>query len=296
MTFLSLNQFFREEFGGRVQKIPLDAGLGCPNRDPVTGRGGCIYCNPRGSGTGAWAKGHGIREQLLDGMRWARRRYRARLFMAYFQSYSNTFGSLEQLEALYRQAAAFPEVVGVAIGTRPDCVNQQVLELIARIFRGRMVWMEYGLQSASDETLHRIGRGHSVQAFADAVELTRNFPFRVCAHVMFGLPGEGRREMLATVRFLKKVGIDGIKFHQLYVIKQTRLHRLYERGEYQPVSMEEYAAIVAEALRILPPGTVIQRLTGDPAPGELVAPSWASRKQEIISLINHYMETGRIGG
>ena len=293
MTFLSLNGFLRRRFGRRVQKIPLDAGLSCPNRDPVTGVGGCIYCNLRGSGTGAFQQGRSIREQLVQGVEWARRRYRARAFIAYFQSFSNTFAPLERLEELYSQAASFPDIVGVAIGTRPDCVDREVLELVNRIFDGKMVWMEYGLQSASDRTLKTINRGHAVQDFIEAVSLTRKFPFLICAHVIFGLPGENRVDMLETARLLKALRIDGVKFHQLYVARHTELHRLYERGQYEPVSMEEYAQAVADAIRILPDETVIQRLTGDPAPGELVAPEWAGRKAGIIKCINRCL--GSVG-
>ncbi len=290
MTFLSLNEFLRQRFGRRVQKIPLDAGLSCPNRDPVTGLGGCIYCNIQGSGTGAFQKGRSIREQLAQGMEWARKRYRARSFIAYFQSFSNTFAPLERLEDLYRQAASFPDIVGVAIGTRPDCVDRQRLKLVKRIFEGRMVWMEYGLQSASDRTLERINRGHTVQDFIDAVNLTREFPFLICAHVIYGLPGENRADMLETARLLKELEIDGVKFHQLYVAMNTELHRLYESGWYEPVTMEEYAGAVADAIRLLPDETVIQRLTGDPAPGELVAPEWAAGKAEIIKCINRCLD------
>ncbi|RUM93319.1 MAG: TIGR01212 family radical SAM protein, partial [Thermodesulfatator sp.] len=165
MNYLSLNQFLRMKFGRRVQKIPLDAGLSCPNRDPETGKGGCIYCNVRGSGTGAFSQGKTIREQLVQGMKWARKRYKAKAFIAYFQSFSNTFAPLKKLEEIYQEAAGFPEIVGVAIGTRPDCVSREVLELIKTIFPDRLVWMEYGLQSASDASLARINRGHSVQDF-----------------------------------------------------------------------------------------------------------------------------------
>ncbi len=290
MSFLTLNQFLRRQFGCRVQKIPLDAGLSCPNRDPHSKQGGCIYCNQQGSGTGAFARGMSIREQLIRGMEWAARRYKARAFIAYFQSYSNTFASLEKLEEIFGQAAEFPEIVGAAIGTRPDCVDRKRLELIGRIFGSRMIWMEYGLQSASDQTLKRINRGHSVQDFIDTVRLTRQFPFLVCAHVIFGLPGETRRHMLKTAALVRELGIEGVKFHQLYVVKDSPLHKLFADGLYQPISLDEYAAAVADAIRLLPEDTVIHRLTGDPAPGELVAPSWASQKDLIVQKIKRKLD------
>jgi len=193
--YLTLNRFLRSAFGERVQKIPLDAGLTCPNRDGSKGRGGCIFCDASGSGTGASKSGRDIRSQMKTGMEWAAMRYRARKFIAYFQSFSNTYGPAEKLKALYSQALAGPEVVGLAIGTRPDCVDMERLDLIARTGSGRMVWMEYGLQSASDRTLAFINRGHTVSDFVSAVELTRRYGFLTCAHIIFGLPGETSAEM-----------------------------------------------------------------------------------------------------
>ncbi len=286
--FLSLNSFFRAHFGQRVQKIPLDAGLGCPNR--IDGKGGCIYCNEKGSGTGASFRGLSIRQQLETGMKWARRRYKARRFAAYFQAFSNTFASLERLREIYSQVADVPEVVAVAIGTRPDCIDTDVLDLIHAIFKDKMVWMEYGLQSASDATLRLINRGHTVRDFTNAVRLTRRYPFCICAHVIFGLPGEGEGEMTQTAELLRDLAIDGVKFHELYVVRSTPLSRMYQQGRYEPISQDFYAKMVAKAIGILPKETVIQRLTGDPDPGELIAPKWATRKQETISMIHKYLE------
>ncbi len=290
--WLSLNRFLRHRFGCRVQKIPVDAGLGCPNRDPSTGLGGCIYCNRLGSGTGAWKRGIDVEGQIEAGITWARRRYRAGKFLVYFQSFSNTFAPLGHLERLYSQALCHEDVVGVCIGTRPDCVDRQRLDLIARIFQGKMVWMEYGLQSASDATLLRINRGHKVQDFIDAVRLTREYPFLVCAHLIFGLPGEGAEEMERSVELLAGLRVDGVKFHQLYVVKGTEMERLYRAGLYTPMSQRAYARMVARAIEILPEGTVIQRLTGDPVQGELLAPAWSTDKQGTISMIRR-MVAGR---
>jgi len=270
-----------------VQKIPLDAGLGCPNRSG--GRAGCIYCNEKGSGTGASFKGLSIRQQLEEGIEWASRRYKAKRFAAYFQAFSNTYAPLERLQEIYMEVAGVAEVVAVAIGTRPDCVDKEVLDLIRSCFRDKMVWMEYGLQSSSDKTLKKIRRGHKVRDFIRAVEITKRYPFYICSHVIFGLPDEGRKEMLDTIRLVRELGIHGIKFHQLYVIKGTRLSSMYREGSYIPISQMEYAKMVAQAIKILPADTVIQRLTGDPAPGELEAPNWATRKQETISMIRKFL-------
>ncbi len=286
LPYLTFNAHLRSIFGCRVQKIPLDAGLTCPNRDGTVGTGGCIYCNQTGSGTGAFSRGKDVGAQMRSGMTWAAKRYRARRFIAYFQSFSNTYASLSRLRSLYSQALVSPDVVGLFIGTRPDCVNRQILSMVRDVAQGRMIWMEYGLQSASDRTLRRINRGHAVSDFVRAVEITRSMDIPVCAHVIFGLPGEGAGEMRQTVRLLADLGVQGVKFHQLYVVRGTRLERWYREGRYSPISLEEYADMVAWAIRELPAGTVIHRLTGDPMRGELVAPGWSSDKIRIISMIN----------
>ncbi len=291
MSFLTFNTYLRQKFGCRVQKIPIDAGLTCPNRDGRIGRGGCIYCNQLGSGTGAFSKGVSIREQMERGIMWARRRYKARKFIAYFQSYSNTYAPLHVLEDIYSQALLGPDVVGLFISTRPDCIDDERLELIKRVSKGRMLWMEYGLQSASDKTLSLINRGHKVADFIRAVEITHEFGIPVCAHVIFGLPGEGQDEMTDTVRLLSDLGIEGVKFHQLYVVKGTVLHDLYKKGRYQPISREEYVDMVLWAIRHLSKETVIHRLTGDPMPGELVAPDWSLEKTRIIQQIRSRIGT-----
>ena len=284
--YLSLNQYLRSVFGERVQKISLDAGFTCPTRDGTKGWGGCIYCNARGSGTGAYSRGKDIAEQMRAGIEWARRRYKARKYIAYFQSFSNTYGSIERLETVYRQALIGPEVVGLSIGTRPDCVDRERLELISRIGRGRMIWIEYGLQSASDATLARINRGHSVSDFVRAVEISRMYGLKTCAHIIFGLPGEGRPEMEDTVRFLADLQVEGVKFHQLYILKNTKMNSIYRAGRYRPMKQRDYADMVAWALANLPKGTVIQRLTGDPTRSELVAPAWSLDKMQTISMIH----------
>jgi len=284
-TYLTLNQYLRAIFGTRVQKIPLDAGLTCPNRDGTKARGGCIYCDSRGSGTGAYRDEKSVRQQMEEGIQWARRRYKARKFIAYFQSFSNTYAPPGQLEEMYRQALISPEVVGLFVGTRPDCVDKEVLSLISRVGEGRLLWMEYGLQSASDETLVRINRGHTVEDFVRAVEMSRMMDIPVCAHVIFGLPGETRQHMESTVQLLADLKVEGVKFHQLYVVRNSRLHQIYEEGGYNPMAQEEYAEMVAWAIAHLPENTVIQRLTGDPPLGGLVAPEWSSDKAGTISLI-----------
>ncbi len=286
VPYLSFNRFLKERFGERVQKIPLDAGLGCPNRDGTKGRGGCIYCDARGSGTGAAARGLTIQEQMEAGIIWAAKRYRARLFLPYFQSFSNTYAAPDMLEGLYRSALEYPGVTGIAIGTRPDCVSEEVLDLVKRLAGSRMVWMEYGLQSASNETLERINRGHTVEDFIRCVEMTRKKGIMVCAHVIFGLPGEKRKEMMETVSLLADLEVEGVKFHNLYIIPGTALWNMYQKEPFRLMSQEEYADLVAEAINTLPKGTIIQRLTGDPPRNiEEPLPKWTREKQATANLI-----------
>jgi len=280
--YYDLNTYLRNIFGRRVQKIPLDAGLSCPNRDGTISTGGCIYCNAQGSGTGAYGQGLSITEQLLRGKEFLRRRYKAQKFIAYFQSFTNTYGPYERLKALWEEALAVEDIVGLSIGTRPDCIDAPILQLLEGYARERLVWIEYGLQSAHEKTLKFINRGHGVEAFQKAVEATRQRGIRVCTHVILGLPLEDRNHMLATARAVAAAGIDGIKIHLLYVIKGTRMEELYRSGAYQCIEQEEYANLVCDFLELLPPGMVIQRLTGDPHPGELVAPEWSLRKNETL--------------
>jgi len=201
LPYRDFNTYLRELFGCRVQKITVDAGLTCPNRDGTLGRSGCIYCNARGSGTGAHARGLSITEQIRSSHRYVARRYKARKFLVYFQSFSNTYAPLDLLRRIYDEAlAAVDDIVGLSIGTRPDCVDDGVLSLLGGYALDRLVWVEYGLQSAHDDTLRRIHRGHDFACFRRAVAETRGRGIRICAHVILGLPGEGRAEMMETAR------------------------------------------------------------------------------------------------
>jgi len=288
--YRTFNAFLKTRFGGRVQKLSLDAGLSCPHRD-AHGSGGCIYCNAQGSGTGKAAEGLGLKEQIETQMLSASKRYHARSFIAYFQSYSNTYAPLSRLKEIYDTVLPYPEIVGLSIGTRPDCVDDEILTLIASYADKRLVWMEYGLQSANDETLKRINRGHDRRRFQEAVALTARFPVRICAHVIIGLPGEGREDYLATARFIAALPVTDIKIHLMYVIRGTPLEGLYLSGAYTPLELDGYAMAVAEFLAHLPGDMIIQRLTGDRHPHELVAPVWALEKQRVMSAIHDCMRS-----
>ena len=285
-----LNTYLRSLFGCRVQKITVDAGFSCPNRDGRVSTGGCIFCNARGSGTGAHTRGLTITDQLLQGKKYLARRYKAKKFLAYFQSFSNTYAPIDKLQKLYDEALAVEDIVGLSIGTRPDCVDLPVLELLQGYAGHHLIWIEYGLQSASDKTLELINRGHDVQCFKDAVRDTLNRGIKICAHVILGLPGETRSDILQTARTISDLGIDGVKLHLLYVVKGTPLEALYRQGDYRCLEQKAYIDLVCDFLERIPPEMVIQRLTGDPHPEELVAPQWSREKTETIRRINETLE------
>lgn len=290
--YLDFNTWLRNIFGCRVQKISIDAGLTCPNRDGTLSQEGCIYCNARGSGTGAHLRGMSISAQLESGKAQLVKRYRARRFIAYFQSFTNTYAPLPKLRALYAEALGVKDVVGLSIGTRPDCVSEPVLDLLQSYAAEHLIWIEYGLQSVHDRSLALINRGHDFHAFETAVAATRNRGIRICAHVILGLPQEGRKEMLQTARTISAMGIDGAKIHLLYVVKGTRLEEMYRGGRYRCLEQQEYVELVCEFLERLPGDMVIQRLTGDPHPDELAAPRWSLDKRRTLALIDEEL-TGR---
>ena len=285
-----LNTYLRSLYGCRVQKITIDAGLSCPNRDGTLSTGGCIYCNARGSGTGAFTRGLSVAEQLRQGKQALFRRYKAKKFLAYFQSFSNTYGPVEKLKLLYDEALAVEDVVGLSIGTRPDCVGQSVLELLQDYAQEYLIWVEYGLQSANDATLALVNRGHDTQCFKDAVSATANRGIKICAHVILGLPNETGEDMLHTAKTIADLRIDGIKLHLLYVVKGTRLETLYRQGKFKCLEQQEYVDRVCDFLEHIPRHMIIQRLTGDPHPAELTAPQWSLKKSETLAKIRETLE------
>ncbi len=272
-----------------MQKITIDANLTCPNRDGTKGYGGCIYCNKRGSGTGVGTK-FTISQQIIEAKKYLKKRYKAKKFLAYFQSYSNTYGPRDKLISLYEEALQVEDIVGMCIGTRPDCVEDEILDYLEEISKKYLIWMEYGLQSSHNRTLEIINRGHGVEEFINALFRTRKRNINVCVHIILGLPQEDEEDMYETARFLANQDIQGIKIHLLYVIKDTPLEKWYLEGRYAPLKREEYVKIVSNFISYLPEHIVIQRITGDPHAHELVAPKWALEKQKNIALIHEFME------
>jgi uncharacterized protein len=289
--YRDFNTYLREIFGERVQKITLDAGLTCPNRDGTVSRGGCIYCDSRGSGTGAMShQGLSIQEQMRKGCEYAGKRYGAEKFIAYFQSFSNTYAPLGTLKNLYDQALMHPGVVGLSVGTRPDCITPEILGLLSSYRNRFLVWLELGLQSAHDATLQRINRGHDAACFDRAVAMADVRGLNGCAHVILGLPWETRTMMIETSRHLAGLPVKGLKIHALYIVKGTALAAMYEKGLYQCLTREEYVELVVDFLEVIPSHVVIQRLTGDPPELELHSPEWVRDKGLNLKLIRERLE------
>jgi radical SAM protein (TIGR01212 family) len=280
-----------------VRKISLDAGLGCPNRDGTVGTDGCIYCNPRGSGTGAHACGVPLKEQVQRGIAFLSPRYKCKKFIAYFQSFTNTYAEPQHLSRVYAEALDRPEVVGLAVGTRPDCVPDPVLDVLSDIARNRLVWIEYGLQSIHDETLQRICRGHDSGAFLDAIRRTRERGIRTVAHLILGLPGESKKHMVETAKAVADSGAWGVKLHPLYVIRGTALERMFEDGAYVPMTEEASTESILSVMEALRPDMVIHRMTSDPHQDELTAPRWMLDRRGVKERLEEAMErTGFLQG
>ena len=277
-------------FGCKVQRISVDAGFTCPNRDGSLATEGCIFCGGHGSGSYGIRRDLGISAQLEDGKEVMRRKYRADKFIAYFQAYSNTYAPVHKLRGLFSQALTLPDIVGIIIATRPDCLPDEVLEYLADLNRQTYLWLEIGLQSIYDKSLVLINRRHGHACSVAAIVRAQNHGLRVCAHIILGLPGETRVEMLAMAGELNRLGVDGIKLHLLHVMKGTRLAEMYGRGEVKVLDRDDYAGLICDFLELLDPRILIHRLTGDGGHDNLVAPLWSLKKFEILNLIDAELE------
>jgi radical SAM protein (TIGR01212 family) len=280
----TFGRYLRERFGRRVWKVTVDAGMDCPNCDGTLGVGGCAYCLRRAHSPGG-VPGLSAGEQISRGIERLRRLRSAESFMVYFQAGTNTYAPLGELKSLFDTIRAFDDVVALAVGTRPDCLGEGVLDLLASYHPEYEVWLELGLQSAHDRTLRAINRGHDLQAFLDAWTEARRRPLKLCVHLILGLPGESREDILDTIRMVADLGPDGIKLHPLQVLRGTPLAAGYERGEFRILSLGEYAALACDSLLLLPPETTIQRLTAEAPRSLLVAPDWCADKQAVLAAV-----------
>jgi radical SAM protein (TIGR01212 family) len=288
--YYDLKSYWRNRFGGKVYKLPIDAGFTCPNRDGSLANGGCIYCDGRGSRLRQEGSLPSVSEQIRRGRDYYRKHRQAAEFIAYFQTFTNTYGSCDQLKARYDEALAQEDVIGLSIGTRPDCVGDDVLDLLQRYARTHHVWLEFGLQSVHDRTLALINRGHDYARFLDALQRTAGRGIQICAHIIVGLPGESHADALTTARTLAALPIDGIKIHLLLALQGTALGEMYKRGQFAMLSKEEYVGTVCDILEVLPPEMVIQRLTADGYRDIFLAPAWAANKLEVLNAIDRELE------
>jgi len=283
----TFGQDMLRRYGQRVHKLAINAGFTCPNRDGSKGRGGCSFCNNASFSPNARAA-PSVAAQIEAGRRVLARRTGARRFIAYFQAYTNTYGDVERLASLYGEALAEPDVVGISVGTRPDCVQRRVLELLRSYQdRGLEVWLELGLQSAFDLTLQRVNRGHGFLEYRQAVAAAQRAGLSVCTHLIVGLPGEGREQALESLQRVLDLGVAGLKLHPLHLVKGTRLANQWRAGGYTPLALEDYVAIAADMIERTPPDVVYHRVTGTAAADILLAPRWCTWKWRVLNAIEN---------
>ncbi|WP_426415918.1 TIGR01212 family radical SAM protein [Aestuariirhabdus sp. LZHN29] len=286
----TFGQAMQRKHGEKVYKLSVNAEFSCPNRDGSRGIGGCTFCNVS-SFSPATTRHGTVREQIEHGRERVGQLTGARKFLAYFQAYSNTYGELDRLKSLYDEALACDQVIGLAVGTRPDCVPDPVLDLLADYQQqGKEVWLELGLQSANDTTLATINRGHDFNAYRDAVSRAQARNLQLCTHLIIGLPGERGDDALDSFARVLELGVDSIKVHPLHIVKGTQIARQWKQGEITELSMEEYCDTVAEIVRRAPPELIFHRLHGSGTPDYLLAPQWCRSKWGVLGEIQKRLE------
>ena len=288
--FYPFSEYIKEHFPYKVHKIPLHAGFTCPNRDGRVGVGGCTYCINESFSPNVKGPSLSIKEQIEKGKAFHKERYGAEKFIAYFQSFTNTYADVETLRSCYEEALTDKDVVGISIGTRPDCVTDDILNLIDSYTKKHHVWIEYGLQSIHDKTLERINRGHDYKIFLDAINRTKKTCINICVHVILGLPGETREDMMKTAEAIAGLSIQGIKLHHLYVAKNTALAEEYFKGKVQTLDINAYIQLAVDFLECIPSDVTVQRLVGDTHGNFLISPIWKASKAEIAAGITREFE------
>jgi radical SAM protein (TIGR01212 family) len=283
-----LKSYWRNLFGCSVHKLQIDSGFTCPNRDGHLAVGGCIYCDGRGSKLRQQGVLPSVAEQIASGKKYYKPH--AAKFISYFQTFTNTYAPMEKLRALYDEALAQDDVIGLSIGTRPDCLGPDIIELLSGYAKKYHIWVELGLQSANDKTLRFINRGHNFQQFSDAVASLAGRGLNICVHIIIGLPGESDKDVLITAKTLAAMPVNGIKIHSLLALEGTILGEMYKKGTISMITKEKYVSLAADVLEILPPEMVIQRLTADGYRDIFLAPDWAMHKLDVLNSINKELE------
>jgi len=287
LRFHAYGAYLRRRFGCRVSKVNVDGGFTCPNRDGVRGTGGCIYCDNRSFSPDGARGSIPIEQQMEAGISYHRRRLGSGKFIIYFQKYSNTYGPVGKLRDLYYRAIAHPDVVGLSIGTRPDCLDDDALDLLQEIARERYVCLELGLQSMDDGILARINRGHTFAEYRAALDRAAGRGFEICTHLIRGFPGETREDFLRTAEVISSLPVDSLKIHQLHAVAGTRLAQMFYQGEFVPLTLREYVADVCDFLETIPPRVTIQRLYGSAPLDIRVAPSWNLKNNQMWYAVVH---------
>jgi len=287
-SYTTLNDHYRRKFGCKVYKLSLDGGFSCPNRDGKIGFGGCIFCSASGSGDFA-AHGCSIQAQLEDAKRRVEAKNKGGKYIAYFQSFTNTYAPVEKLRQLYTEAIAPEEIVGLAIGTRPDCLGDDVIELLKVIHSRKFVSVELGLQTVHNSSIQYIRRGYENEVYFDAVRRLKEAGIEMVTHIILGLPGETPEMAAETTRAAVAAGTDGVKFHLLHVLQGTDLARDYESGTFRCLELEEYASWLKTCLSEVPPEVVVHRITGDGAKKDLIAPLWSADKKRVLNYLNRVL-------
>lgn len=283
--YKTANEHYIEKFGCKVYKLSLDGGFTCPNRDGTVGTGGCIFCSAQGSGDFAQG-GTDICEQLEQAKKRVESKIKTGKYIAYFQSFTNTYGPVGHLRKMFTEAMEPDYIVGLAIGTRPDCLSEETVELLAELNARKPVTVELGLQSADDSVGEYINRGYKTAVYADAVSRLKQAGIEVVTHIIIGLPGD---DPTATTQYAVACGTDGVKFHLLHILKHTALAQEYEAGRVTPLSLEEYARLLKACIRQLPPEIVVHRITGDGAKKDLLEPLWSADKKKTLNYLTRYL-------
>lgn len=282
----SLNYFLRDRFKEKVFKISLDGGFSCPNRDGTISKGGCLFCSESGSGDYAGDRELSITKQFCDIKEMMNKKWKEGKYIAYFQAFTNTYAPVEELKRKYNEALKQEGVVAIAIATRPDCLQDEVLELLEEINKKFYVWVELGLQTVSDETARKINRGYKLEVYEDAIRRLKERNIDFVTHCIFGLPGESKEDMLRSVDYIAHSGSKGIKFHLLHLMKHTPMVKLYERGELEFLSQDDYIDLICKSIAMLPEEMVVHRLTGDAPRDLLIGPMWSLKKWEVLNAID----------
>ena len=290
LRYFSYNHYLRQRFGQRVQKVSVDAGFTCPNVDGTVTTGGCTFCDNRSFSPSRRVRRQDVLDQISDGIRRLKSRYTCDKFIAYFQPATNTYAPVEKLRRLFARALEHPQVIGLAIGTRPDCVPDDVLDLLEELGRRTYVSVEFGVQTIHDRSLDWMNRGHHYGVFLDAMRRSRGRGFEICAHVILGIPGETHEDMLATAREMARQSLDAIKIHNLYAVKDTPLAEQVERGEATLLSRDQYVRVLVDFLELLPADMIVERISGDAPPDYFVAPTWCLDKPGVLLALRQELE------